>query len=238
MVTTVAGRGHTGRAASHRPRHQGSPVAAAPRPAVPRGAVRGQLRGRPGPEPPPARACRPCCCAASRPPAPPRPGPWPPARPSPTSWPRSATEIRTPLNSILGFAALVADDPNLSPENRRRLDLVGRAGHSLAEIVGDLLDFAKVEAGRLDLTLAPTSPAALLRDAVAILAPEAAAKGLYLRTVLAAEGQGDVDQPLALDETRLRQVLMNLLANALKFTAQGGVAPSSWSPAGAGRPAV
>lgn len=132
-------------------------------------------------------------------------------------------EIRTPLNSILGFAALVADDPNLSPENRRRLDLVGRAGHSLAEIVGDLLDFAKVEAGRLDLTLTPTSPAALLRDAVAILAPEAAAKGLYLRTIFAAEGEGDVDQPLALDETRLRQVLMNLLANALKFTASGGV---------------
>ncbi len=132
-------------------------------------------------------------------------------------------EIRTPLNSILGFASLVADDPDLSPENRRRLDLVGRAGRSLAEIVGDLLDFAKVEAGRLDLTLTPASPSALLRDAVAIIAPEAAAKGLYLRTVCQAEGEGDVDQPLSLDETRLRQVLLNLLANALKFTSEGGV---------------
>ena len=128
-------------------------------------------------------------------------------------------EIRTPLNSILGFAALVADDPTLSAENRRRLDLVGRAGRSLAEIVGDLLDFAKVEAGRLDLTLTPVSPAALLRDAVDIVAPEAAAKGLDLRTIL----EGDVDAPLALDETRLRQVLLNLLANAVKFTRQGGV---------------
>nr|WP_295111458.1 ATP-binding protein [uncultured Caulobacter sp.] len=132
-------------------------------------------------------------------------------------------EIRTPLNSILGFASLVADDPQLSPENRRRLDLVGRAGRSLAEIVGDLLDFAKVEAGRLDLTLTPASPSALLRDAVAIIAPEAAAKGLYLRTVCTAEGEGDVDQPVSLDETRLRQVLLNLLANALKFTSEGGV---------------
>jgi signal transduction histidine kinase/ActR/RegA family two-component response regulator len=132
-------------------------------------------------------------------------------------------EIRTPLNSILGFAALVADDPALSPENRRRLDLVSRAGRSLAEIVGDLLDFAKVEAGRLDLTLAPTSPAALLRDAVAIIAPEAAAKGLSLRTIFEASGEGEVDALLALDETRLRQVLLNLLANALKFTSQGGV---------------
>jgi len=128
-------------------------------------------------------------------------------------------EIRTPLNSILGFASLVADDPTLSAENRRRLDLVSRAGRSLAEIVGDLLDFAKVAAGRLDLTLTPASPSALLRDAVAIIAPEAAAKGLYLRTVF----EGEVDAPLALDETRLRQVLLNLLANALKFTSEGGV---------------
>lgn len=132
-------------------------------------------------------------------------------------------EIRTPLNSILGFASLVADDPDLSPENRRRLDLVGRAGRSLAEIVGDLLDFAKVEAGRLDLTLTPASPSALLHDAVAIIAPEAAAKGLSLHTVCNAEGEADVDQLLSLDETRLRQVLLNLLANALKFTSEGGV---------------
>ena len=132
-------------------------------------------------------------------------------------------EIRTPLNSILGFASLVADDPTLSPENRRRLDLVGSAGRSLAEIVGDLLDFAKVEAGRLDLTLTPTSPAALLRDTVAIIAPEAAAKSLTVRTIFEATGEGDVDTPLSLDETRLRQVLLNLLANALKFTAEGGV---------------
>lgn len=132
-------------------------------------------------------------------------------------------EIRTPLNSILGFADLVADDPGLSPESRRRLGLVGSAGRSLTQIVGDLLDFAKVEAGRLDLTLAPTSPEALLRDAAAIIAPEAAAKGLRLHTLV--ETLGDAPQPplLALDETRLRQALLNLLANALKFTAEGGV---------------
>jgi len=132
-------------------------------------------------------------------------------------------EIRTPLNSILGFASLVADDPALSPENRRRLDLVSQAGRSLAEIVGDLLDFAKVEAGRLDLTLTPTAPSALLRDTVAIIAPAAAAKGLTVRTVCDSVGEGDVDMTLALDETRMRQVLLNLLANALKFTAEGGV---------------
>ncbi|SFI97451.1 ATP-binding protein [Caulobacter sp. UNC279MFTsu5.1] len=133
-------------------------------------------------------------------------------------------EIRTPLNSILGFAAIVGDDPDLSSENRRRLDLVGRAGRSLAEIVNDLLDFAKVEAGRLDLALAPVSPAALLRDAVAIVAPAAQAKGLPLSVSVETVGDGDEAVLLALDETRLRQILLNLLANALKFTAQGQVA--------------
>lgn len=133
-------------------------------------------------------------------------------------------EIRTPLNSILGFAAIVGDDPDLSPENRRRLDLVGRAGRSLAEIVNDLLDFAKVEAGRLDLALAPVSPAALLRDTAAIVAPAAQAKGLPLSVTVDTIGEGDEAALLALDETRLRQILLNLLANALKFTAEGEVA--------------
>jgi signal transduction histidine kinase/CheY-like chemotaxis protein len=133
-------------------------------------------------------------------------------------------EIRTPLNSIIGFAQIVGDDPDLSPENRRRLDLVGRAGRSLAEIVNDLLDFAKVEAGRLDLVLTPVSPAALLRDAAAIVAPAAQTKGLPLSVAVETVGQGDEAALLALDETRLRQILLNLLANALKFTAEGQVA--------------
>jgi CheY-like chemotaxis protein len=104
------------------------------------------------------------------------------------------------------------------------LDLVERAGRSLAEIVGDLLDFAKVEAGRLDLRLEPVSPAALLRDAAAILAPAAHDKDLTLSVLVETKGEGDEAALLALDETRLRQVLLNLLANALKFTAQGQVA--------------
>jgi signal transduction histidine kinase/ActR/RegA family two-component response regulator len=133
-------------------------------------------------------------------------------------------EIRTPLNSILGFAALVGEDTGLSSESRRRLELVERAGRSLAEIVGDLLDFAKVEAGRLDLRLEPASPADLLRDAVAIVAPAAQAKGLAVSVAIETTGEGDEAALMALDETRLRQILLNLLANALKFTAQGHVA--------------
>ncbi|WP_240606366.1 ATP-binding protein [Phenylobacterium kunshanense] len=132
-------------------------------------------------------------------------------------------EIRTPLNSILGFSGLVADDPGLSPENRRRLELVGRAGRSLADLVGDLLDFAKVEAGRLDLTLTPVAPACLLRDAAGIVAPAAAEKGLDLAVEVERLGAADESSLFALDETRLRQVLLNLIANAVKFTAEGQV---------------
>jgi signal transduction histidine kinase/ActR/RegA family two-component response regulator len=128
-------------------------------------------------------------------------------------------EIRTPLNSILGFTSLVADQAGLTPENQRRLELVGRAGRSLAEIVGDLLDFSKVEAGALELNLAPVSPAAVLRDAVAIAAPAADAKGVDLRTEI-----GFDEAPcFQLDEARLRQVILNLLSNAVKFTPQGRV---------------
>lgn len=132
-------------------------------------------------------------------------------------------EIRTPLNSILGFAALVAEDTALSAENRRRLDLVGRAGRSLAEIVNDLLDFAKLESGRLDLNPGPVSPAALLRDAVAIVAPAAEAKHLGLTVEVDARGEADEASLFTLDEARLRQVLLNLLGNAVKFTAAGQV---------------
>jgi signal transduction histidine kinase/ActR/RegA family two-component response regulator len=139
-------------------------------------------------------------------------------------------EIRTPLNSILGFTSLVVDQADLTPENQRRLELVGRAGRSLAEIVGDLLDFSKVEAGALELNLAPASPAAVLRDAVAIAAPAAEAKGVDLRIEIALE-----EAPrFQLDEARLRQVILNLLSNAVKFTPQGQVTARATLNADAG----
>ena len=129
-------------------------------------------------------------------------------------------EIRTPLNSILGFADLVADDPGLSAESRRRLGLIGHSGRSLVEIINDLLDYSKLEAGRMELNPEPLAPAALLRDAVAIAAPAAEAKGLALHVEITG---GDETALFALDETRLRQVLLNLVSNAIKFTCDGAV---------------
>jgi signal transduction histidine kinase/ActR/RegA family two-component response regulator len=132
-------------------------------------------------------------------------------------------EIRTPLNSILGFAELVAEDPGLSDESRRRLHVVRRAGRSLADLVSDILDFSRMGAGRLELAPAPASPAAILRDAVAIVEPAARAKDLSLTVEVETRGATAASDLFALDEGRLRQALLNLLANAVKFTEAGSV---------------
>jgi len=127
-------------------------------------------------------------------------------------------EIRTPLNSILGFADLLGRSETLSPEGQRKLDLIASAGGSLVTIVNDVLDFSRIEAGRIELDLRPVHPRALLNDAVSIIAPGAQAKGLILSV-----DADDGDQTYRLDETRLRQVLLNLLNNAVKFTERGTI---------------
>ena len=127
-------------------------------------------------------------------------------------------EIRTPLNSILGFSNLLGATEHLSADGRRKLDLIAQAGGSLVTIVDDVLDFSRIEAGQIQLDLAPVSPAALLRDAAAIIAPEAQAKGL----ILTVDGVDD-GALYGLDASRLRQVLLNLLNNAVKFTPVGEI---------------
>jgi len=130
-------------------------------------------------------------------------------------------EIRTPLNSILGFADLLGRTEPLSPDGLRKLELIASAGGSLVTIVNDVLDFSRIEAGRIELDLQPVSPQSLLNDAVAIIAPEARAKGLTV-TVSAAEDRG----LYLLDQSSLPQVLLNLLNNAVKFTQAGGITVS------------
>jgi signal transduction histidine kinase/ActR/RegA family two-component response regulator len=132
-------------------------------------------------------------------------------------------EIRTPLNSILGFADLLGQTEPLSPEGRRKLDLIASAGGSLVTIVDDVLDFSRIEAGRIELDPRPTHPRALVHDAVAIIAPVAEAKGLSLEIEVE-----DGDQTYGLDPSRLRQVLLNLLNNAVKFTEHGTIKVRLW----------
>jgi PAS domain S-box-containing protein len=127
-------------------------------------------------------------------------------------------EIRTPLNGILGMADLLGDTP-LAPEQATYLTAMKTSGNTLVSFIEDMLDLAKIEAGRLDLTPHPFGLAGFVEEAVELLGPRAQAKGLeicaYVDERLPARVIGDA--------ARLRQVLFNLVGNAIKFTETGGV---------------
>jgi PAS domain S-box-containing protein len=127
-------------------------------------------------------------------------------------------EIRTPLNAILGMAAL-AQKTRLNDEQRDYVDTIRAAGEALLDVINDILDFSKIEARRLDLERAPFDVHESVADAVKVLALRAAEKGLELACHVAA----DVPERLLGDAGRLRQVLLNVIGNAVKFTSQGEV---------------
>ena len=152
-------------------------------------------------------------------------------------------EIRTPLNGILGMAGLLLDTP-LTPEQITYVKATKTSGDALLSLIEEILDFSKIEAGKLELEAQPFPLTSLVEDVVELLSPRAQAKGLEIAS--------DVDERLPDrvmgDATRLRQVLLNLAGNAIKFTETGGVgyrragataarSPSrSATPASASRP--
>jgi len=128
-------------------------------------------------------------------------------------------EIRTPLNAVLGFSQIVLHDPNLSAENRHNLQTVNRSGEHLLTLINDVLDMAKIEAGRLVLEEAPFDLPALLADVTDMFTPRATAKDLKIVSEL----QPDMLCHVQGDAGKLRQIVINLLGNAVKFTELGGV---------------
>jgi PAS domain S-box-containing protein len=136
-------------------------------------------------------------------------------------------EIRTPLNGIIGMSSLLLDTP-LTPEQTTYVKAVKTSGDALQSLIEELLDYSKIEAGKIDLEQRPFALVSLIEDITELLAPRAQAKSLEI----AAYVDDRLPPQVVGDAARLRQVLLNLAGNAIKFTATGGVAlivePGIW----------
>lgn len=127
-------------------------------------------------------------------------------------------ELRTPLNAIIGMSQLLAEAPD-APAHRDLPRSIRRAGQSLLALISDVLDMSQIEAGKISLCIAAFPPLRLLEDVADMFGPQAQSKGLRLETEIAP----DLPAHFAGDQARLRQVLVNLVGNAVKFTARGSV---------------
>jgi PAS domain S-box-containing protein len=129
-------------------------------------------------------------------------------------------ELRTPLTSIIGFTGLATEQPDLTELTRDYIDRVGNASRALLCTVNDILDFSKLEAGQVTIHPEPVALAKLTRATLDLFTPQAGAKDLSLTL----DGNADDDSlVIAIDSDRIRQILLNLVSNAVKFTAEGGV---------------
>lgn len=137
-------------------------------------------------------------------------------------------EIRTPLNAILGFSQLLLHDPTISDEQREQLTTINHSGEHLLALINDLLEMSKIEAGRAQLNLGTFDLGALVKDIATMFKLRAHGKGLSLVVTL----EGDIPPAVVSDEGKIRQVLINLLGNAVKFTERGQIAWYVAAPGG------
>lgn len=130
-------------------------------------------------------------------------------------------EIRTPLNAVLGFTELLRDDEDEVGDTERNeyLETIHTSGQHLLQLINDILDLSRIEAGHLDIELRECSPQAVLSEAITLLGVRAKEQGLELHY----HWIGRQPESIQTDEYRLRQLLMNLIGNAIKFTSQGRV---------------
>lgn len=127
-------------------------------------------------------------------------------------------EIRTPMNGVLGMLDLVRESP-LSSDQRDHIEMAYHSGQGLLTIINDILDISKIEAGKMTIVAEPASPANLIEEVCGVLQHQATARAVELVTLIEPAGWEEFE----LDPTRLRQVLLNLVGNAIKFTHQGSV---------------
>lgn len=128
-------------------------------------------------------------------------------------------EIRTPLTAIRGFAELLGDPDTTEEERESHLITIRRNTDHLLTIINDILDLSKIEAGKMSVESLVTEPAAIVSDVLSLMRVRAAEKGIEF----GARYETPVPQQITTDPTRLRQILLNLVSNAIKFTEQGGV---------------
>ncbi|MFA9218758.1 MAG: ATP-binding protein, partial [Sphingomonadaceae bacterium] len=127
-------------------------------------------------------------------------------------------ELRTPLNSVIGFSRLMADSKNMLPEEKRNLAIIHRSGHHLLTLINDILELSKIEAGRAVLQTEVVRLDDMLQEVMDMVSMRAGESGVAL--VLDAVG---LPSGARVDGTKLRQVLLNLMSNAVKFTSEGKV---------------
>jgi len=140
-------------------------------------------------------------------------------------------EIRTPLNAVIGMAGLLMET-DLKPEQRDYLETIRNSGNALLSIINDILDFSKIDGGKMVLDSRRFDLQNCIEISIDLVASKAAEKGLELAYFL----ESGVPHEIIGDETRLRQILINLLGNAVKFTENGEVVLSvSSGPAENGR---
>jgi PAS domain S-box-containing protein len=131
---------------------------------------------------------------------------------------RMSHELRTPMNAILGYAQLLQRDTTLGAQQRQQIETVHRSGEHLLTLINEVLDLARVEAGRVEIELVELDLRALVRDVESMFRTRAEAAGLTFR----AELVEPCPERVRADDRRLRQILINLLGNAVKFTPHGG----------------
>ena len=128
-------------------------------------------------------------------------------------------ELRSPLNTILGYTQLLEKDQNLLPEHQSKLNLIHRSGDHLADLIEGILDISRIEAGRIELRRDQVPLKSLVEDLVEMFRMQAENKGLSFKY----KANTQIPEVVFGDEKRLRQILINLLSNAVKYTKSGGV---------------